>query len=80
MLGNDKEEEFFIEKGIHISNVALLDPVKKEPTKIKKGFAFDPKIEDYRKVRISKLSGAEIPKPAPPARERKGKNSTVLSC
>lgn len=55
-----------------MSNVALLDPVKKEPTKISRRFAINTKDGEYTPVRISKLSGVEIPKPIPPKRERKG--------
>lgn len=43
---------------IHVSNVALIDPTSNEPTKIRYGF-----LEDGTKVRISKKSGAIIPKP-----------------
>lgn len=43
---------------IHVSNVQLVDPSLNEPTKIKYGY-----LEDGSKVRISKKSGAIIPKP-----------------
>lgn len=43
---------------IHVSNVQLVDPSTQQPTKIKYGF-----LEDGSKVRISKKSGAIIPKP-----------------
>jgi large subunit ribosomal protein L24 len=43
---------------IHISNVQLVDPSNNEATKIKYGY-----LEDGSKVRISKKSGAIIPKP-----------------
>jgi large subunit ribosomal protein L24 len=56
---------YIVEKGIHISNVSLIDPVTKKPTKV---FW---KIDDTgRKMRISKDSGAEIPKPPPPVIKR----------
>ena len=46
------------ESPVHISNVSLIDPEKAVPTRIKYGF-----LEDGSKVRISKKSGAMIPKP-----------------
>ena len=46
------------ESPVHVSNVSLIDPEKAVPTRIKYGF-----LEDGTKVRISKKSGAMIPKP-----------------
>jgi large subunit ribosomal protein L24 len=46
------------ESPVHVSNVSLLDPESGKPTRIKYGF-----LEDGLKVRISKKSGALIPKP-----------------
>ena len=46
------------EHPIHVSNVALIDPDLNVPTKIKFGY-----LEDGTKVRVSKKSGAIIPKP-----------------
>ena len=43
---------------IHISNVMLIDPQLKTGTKIKTGY-----LEDGTKVRVSKKTGALIPKP-----------------
>lgn len=43
---------------VHVSNVSLIDPEHNVPTRIKYGF-----LEDGTKVRISKKSGALIPKP-----------------
>ena len=43
---------------MHVSNVSLIDPEQAVPTRIKYGF-----LEDGTKVRISKKSGALIPKP-----------------
>lgn len=43
---------------VHVSNVSLIDPEKNVPTRISYGF-----LEDGTKVRISKKSGALIPKP-----------------
>lgn len=42
------------EAPIHASNVALIDPVSKKPTRV--GY----KIEDGKKVRISKSSGKAV--------------------
>ena len=46
------------ESPMHVSNVALIDPQIGQPTRIKYGF-----LEDGTKVRVSKKSGAIIPKP-----------------
>ena len=43
---------------VHYSNVMLMDPTLNEPTKISYKF-----LEDGTKVRVSKKSGAIIPKP-----------------
>ena len=43
---------------IHVSNVALIDPEQGRPTKVHWGY-----LEDGSKVRVSKLSGAILPKP-----------------
>ena len=43
---------------MHVSNVALIDPNLNVPTRIKIGY-----LEDGQKVRVSKKSGAIIPKP-----------------
>jgi large subunit ribosomal protein L24 len=43
---------------LHVSNVALIDPTLEEPVKVKYGF-----LEDGTRVRISKKTGAIIPKP-----------------
>lgn len=43
---------------IHVSNVQLVDPSNNEPTKIRYAY-----LEDGTKVRVSKKSGAIIPKP-----------------
>ncbi|KAF0852566.1 mitochondrial ribosomal protein L24 (uL24m) [Andalucia godoyi] len=47
------------EMPLHVSNVAIVDPVQKVPTRV--GFKFS--SVDGRKVRVSKLSGVEIPRP-----------------
>ena len=46
------------ESPIHISNVALIDPETGRATRILNGY-----LEDGTKVRVSKKSGAVIPKP-----------------
>mmetsp|Transcript_23093 Transcript_23093/g.47175 ORF Transcript_23093/g.47175 Transcript_23093/m.47175 type:complete len:197 (+) Transcript_23093:13-603(+) len=46
------------EAPIHVSNVALIDPVENVPTRVKMAF-----LQDGTKVRIAKKSGAIIPKP-----------------
>ena len=46
------------ESPVHVSNVALIDPELNKPTRIKIGY-----LEDGQKVRVSKKSGAIIPKP-----------------
>jgi large subunit ribosomal protein L24 len=43
-----------MEKAIHVSNVAALDPETKKPTRI--GF----KIEGNKKIRIAKKSGKKL--------------------
>ena len=46
------------EHPVHVSNVALIDPNLNQPTRIRIGY-----LEDGAKVRVSKKSGAIIPKP-----------------
>ncbi|CAJ1348050.1 unnamed protein product [Effrenium voratum] len=60
--GNPK----FIEKKIHYSNVALMDPAAGRPTRV--GLTF---TEDGEAIRISKLSGHIIPWPDPPKHMQK---------
>jgi len=43
---------------VHYSNVNLVDPTTGQPTRVGTGF-----LDDGTKVRISKRSGAIIPKP-----------------
>lgn len=43
------------EASIHVSNVALLDPDDKKPTRV--GYRLD---DDGRKIRVSRRSGKEI--------------------
>ena len=46
------------EAPIHLSNIALVDPKDKKPTRI--GFKFVGTGDDRKKVRFAKRSGAEI--------------------
>jgi large subunit ribosomal protein L24 len=46
------------EAPIHLSNIALLDPKDKKPTRV--GFKFVGTGDDRKKVRIAKRSGVEI--------------------
>jgi hypothetical protein len=50
---------FPVENKIHVSNVQVVDPATGKPTRI--AFRF---LEDGSKVRVSKASGALVPKPA----------------
>lgn len=43
------------EAPIHVSNVMLIDPTTKEPTRV-----INKRLQDGTKVRISKISGEEI--------------------
>lgn len=43
-----------VERSIHVSNVALIDPKTKKPTRV--GY----KVADGKKVRVAKKSGTEI--------------------
>mmetsp|Transcript_27376 Transcript_27376/g.49355 ORF Transcript_27376/g.49355 Transcript_27376/m.49355 type:complete len:198 (-) Transcript_27376:291-884(-) len=53
-----KGETIMQERSMHYSNVNLVDPVTGFPTKVTYSY-----LEDGTKVRISKRSGAMIPKP-----------------
>ena len=53
-----KGQTIMMERSMHYSNVNLVDPVTGFPTRITYSF-----LEDGTKVRISKRSGAIIPKP-----------------
>lgn len=64
------------ERTIHYSNVSLVDPVQNVPTRIIKKF-----LETGEKVRISKKSGAIIPRPEILEFRKKPINSVVTeSC
>lgn len=52
-----------VECPIHITNVVLLDPVTKQPTRIKRRYMMDGEC-----VRVSKVSGCAMPDPVPVAR------------
>ncbi len=75
---------YSIEQGVHLSNVALIDPIQKYtysygipsmrilnriPTKVAWKFVTDESGLE-KKIRVSKLSGAEIPKPTPEVKKR----------
>jgi len=53
-----KGETIMQERSLHYSNVNLVDPVTGFPTKVNWSY-----LDDGTKVRISKRSGAVIPKP-----------------
>jgi large subunit ribosomal protein L24 len=53
-----KGQRIMTERSIHYSNLNLVDPVTGFPTRISWSY-----LEDGKKVRISKRSGAIIPKP-----------------
>lgn len=57
-MKGSKAETVMMERSIHYSNLNLVDPVTGFPTKITHSY-----LEDGTKVRISKRSGAIIPKP-----------------
>ncbi|KAL3817848.1 hypothetical protein ACHAXA_004022 [Cyclostephanos tholiformis] len=57
-MRGSKAETVMMERSIHYSNLNLVDPVTGFPTKITHTY-----LEDGTKVRISKRSGAIIPKP-----------------
>lgn len=55
-----------IETPIHITNVVLLDPVTKQPTRVKRRYMMDGEC-----VRISKVSGSAMPDPVPVGRSER---------
>ncbi|KAL3893509.1 MAG: hypothetical protein SGARI_008135 [Bacillariaceae sp.] len=64
------------ERTIHYSNVSLVDPVQNVPTRITRKY-----LETGEKVRISKKSGAIIPRPDVLEFRKKPLNSIVTdSC
>lgn len=63
------------ERTIPYSNVNLLDPVTGEPTRIYRKF-----LEDGSKVRVSKKSGAVIPRPDLLAYRKRPLNHIVTDC
>eukprot|EP00013_Stygamoeba_regulata_P000387 CAMPEP_0177638212 /NCGR_PEP_ID=MMETSP0447-20121125/5370_1 /TAXON_ID=0 /ORGANISM="Stygamoeba regulata, Strain BSH-02190019" /LENGTH=185 /DNA_ID=CAMNT_0019140163 /DNA_START=128 /DNA_END=685 /DNA_ORIENTATION=- len=56
---------YAIEKPLHVSNVALVDPVDGKPTRV--GIKF---TEEGRKVRVSKRTGGVIPVEKPERKKR----------
>ncbi len=67
-----KGRQVMRERSIHYSNVNLVDPVTNKPTRITKKF-----LEDGTKVRVSKKSGAIIPRPEILAIRRTPVSTTV---
>ena len=61
-----------VPRAIHYSNVNLVDPVTKLPTRITKKI-----LEDGTKVRVAKKSGAIIPKPEILKMRKRAKSSIV---
>eukprot|EP00929_Paragymnodinium_shiwhaense_P066354 TRINITY_DN33275_c0_g1_i1.p1 TRINITY_DN33275_c0_g1~~TRINITY_DN33275_c0_g1_i1.p1 ORF type:complete len:207 (-),score=50.95 TRINITY_DN33275_c0_g1_i1:70-690(-) len=57
-MQDEEGNMFFIEKKVHYSNCALIDPVHRKPTKV--GLTF---TEGGDAIRVSKLSGRVIPWP-----------------
>merc|ERR1712187_994315 len=55
-----------VECPIHITNVVLLDPVTKRPTRVKRRYMMDGEC-----VRISKASGCAMPEPVPVGRNER---------
>merc|ERR1719356_1121604 len=58
--GPGKPSIVSVECPIHITNVILLDPVTKQPTRVKRRFMMNGEC-----VRISKVSGSAMPEPVP---------------
>ena len=60
------------EASIHYSNVNLVDPVTGQPTRVIRKY-----LEDGTKVRVSKKSGAIIPRPEILTQRRRPQNMTA---
>merc|ERR1711920_347203 len=58
--GPGKPSIVSVECPIHITNVVLLDPVTKQPTRVKRRYMMNGEC-----VRISKVSGSAMPAPVP---------------
>merc|ERR1711957_1067333 len=58
--GPGKPSIVSVETPIHITNVILLDPVTKQPTRVKRRYMMNGEC-----VRISKVSGSAMPSPVP---------------
>merc|ERR1719356_101925 len=58
--GPGKPSIVSVECPIHITNVILLDPVTKQPTRVKRRYMMNGEC-----VRISKVSGSAMPEPVP---------------
>ena len=68
VIGSDRPEKVQTEGPIYVSKVAVVCPETDLPTRV--GYAF---LEDGTKVRISKRSGAVIPRPEVLTKRRKPK-------
>ena len=58
--GPGKPSLVTVECPIHITNVALIDPVTKQPTRVKRRYTMN-----GEGIRISKVSGCAMPEPVP---------------
>merc|ERR1711920_649689 len=58
--GPKKPSIISVEAPIHITNVVLIDPVTKQPTRVKRRY-----MMNGEEVRISKVSGSAMPAPIP---------------
>ncbi|CAK9057665.1 unnamed protein product [Durusdinium trenchii] len=58
--GPGKPSRVTVELPIHVTNVALIDPVTKQPTRVKRRYTMN-----GEGVRISKVSGCAMPEPVP---------------
>ncbi|CAG9319137.1 unnamed protein product [Blepharisma stoltei] len=58
VMSSESTTTYEKESPIHVSNMLLSDPETKKPTRVKIGY-----LEDGTRVRVSKKSGAVIPKP-----------------
>jgi len=58
--GPGKPTLMSVEVPIHITNVVLLDPVTKQPTRVKRRYTMQGEC-----VRVSKVSGCALPEPVP---------------
>ncbi|KAL7747953.1 39S ribosomal protein L24, mitochondrial [Sorochytrium milnesiophthora] len=62
---NPRGGVFKMESGIHVSNVALVDPQSGNPTSVRVVRTKDDLSQKFITRRLSKASGLEIPRPGP---------------